>query len=195
MKSRIRKLMYWVVGMALGWTALTIWVNYSKENKTVTFGEQKDKKVFIFYNPDPIYNLDEQICTAIASKLSDNAIVDIVTPSHLDKAIKKDYDLYIFCSNTYNWEPDWGTVNAINQLNLSAKKAVAITLGSGSTDASHRKLKKCIIEQNGLLIADREYWLLKPNDDQRQEENNVDVALDMAKVFGNELDTTLQKTN
>ena len=187
MKPKFLKMIYWIIGIALIWTALTLWANYAGNQNSQTLGEMNQQSVLIAYNPDPIYNLDEQIATAMAKVLSESSRVDIMTTSHVHEAQKKQYDLYVFCSNTYNWAPDWGIVKMIHALNLHRKDVVAITLGSGSTKASHHKLKACIAKKKAKLVGDREFWLLKPNDDNRQEDNNVEVAVEMAIKFAEEL--------
>ena len=58
---------------------------------------------------------------------------------------------------------------------------VAITLGSGSTTRSKRLLEAALREKGTRLLASETYWLLRPNDESRMEEPNVQVALEKTR--------------
>ena len=183
----MKKVTFWIIGITLFWMGLTLWVNMSSDQPVITIGDNTEKKVMIFFNPDPISDMDEQVCKAIAESLSVNATVEIITPSQIPHAVASSYDLHIFCSNTYNLEPDKGVIKAIKALDIENKDVVAITLGAGSTEASEKKLIKLLNSKQANLLHSKTYWLLKPNDENRQDEDNVEVAVEMAQAFGKEL--------
>ena len=89
------------------------------------------KKVLIIYNPDPFYNLDEQVCTSYAKGIADMGWQSqISTVSALKNQDADSFDLYVFCANTYNWTPNWKVSNYIKtHKNLKGKNVVAVTLG------------------------------------------------------------------
>ncbi|MEL6141170.1 MAG: hypothetical protein AAFU67_06100, partial [Bacteroidota bacterium] len=100
-----------------------------------------------------------------------------------------DHHLYVFCANTYNYAPDWGVSRFIktNHDLLKNKKVVAITLGAGSTESAQKKMEKLIRKKSANLLASKAYWLSRPNDESKPGENNVKVAIDMARKFGQEI--------
>jgi hypothetical protein len=57
------------------WLILTLWVELDGVAKsTHTRATPGAKKVLIVYDPDPVYNLDEQVCTGAAGGLSGKGI-------------------------------------------------------------------------------------------------------------------------
>lgn len=173
------------------WTALTIWVELKGPKKSWTMGEASNtKKVLIVYDPDPIYNLDEQVCKSFGQALAESGMqVQIKTISAAEQINTFDYNLYVFCANTYNWEPDWAISEFIEHVvPIDSKPVVAITLGSGSTSASQEALEKIIKKRNGKIIGSRSFWLLKPNDESRMKESNVDVSVSMVYNWAKEIE-------
>jgi len=186
MKKILRKVSYVAVGILLVWTILTVWAQYTGAAKTLSFGDaSSSKKALIVYNPDPIYNLDEQVCIAFAQGLVTQDFHATVATVQSQKAAQG-YDLYVFCGNTYNWAPDWLITNYINnhQEAFVNKKAIAIMVGAGSTKRAKRLLQQSIKKTNAHLVDARTYWLMRPNDETRMEENNNKVAQAMANAFG-----------
>ncbi|MEO0330642.1 MAG: hypothetical protein AAF223_03005, partial [Bacteroidota bacterium] len=189
MKKSIKITVFIIGGILLFWTGMTFWVQYTGEQQVVMIGDQSSSKTaLIIYNPDPIYNLDEQVCQGFAEGLSRHGFsvkIATVEPAQEDTA---DYDLYIFCGNTYNWAPDWLIQQFIrDHTSLEGKKVVAITVGAGDTVRSKRKLEEAVISKNAYLMDSRTYWLLRPNDETLMDEKNTQVATDMARVWGEEI--------
>jgi hypothetical protein len=193
MKKIIRIMFYVLIGVAIFWTILTIWADSKGKAKQWVYGNNTAaKKVLIVYDPDPIYNLDEQVCRAFAEGLS-GMNVTVATIAAAEKMNSQHFDMYVFCANTYNWRPDKVVSNFIKeQQQLKSKPAVAITLGSGSTKESQKKLEEMILQKEARLIGSRTYWLLKPNDEKRVKEKNVAVAVDMARKFAEEIIVKLE---
>lgn len=191
----IRIVLYLTLGIAIFWTALTFWAEYSGEEKTESLSaEQPTMQAIIIYNPDPIYNLDEQVCKSFARGLVTNGFSCDISTTQAVCANIKNYDLYIFCANTYNWAPDWQVVNCIkNNTILKGKNVVAITLGAGSTELAQKKLESAINTAGAQLLASKSYWLLRPNDETRLEESNIVVANDMAFNFGQDISSQLSQ--
>lgn len=184
MKKNLKRLSYTLIIISVIWVGLIIWVQFSNSAEGGIVGNNKEITALIVYNPDPIYNLDEQICLSFAKGLSKNGITSkLITTDNLVPDEK--YELYVFCANTYNWAPDWGITNFISSVpDLSNKKCINITVGSGSTSRAKSLLDKDVKLKKAYILDSREFWLLKPNDENRMEESNVDVAVDMAFKWG-----------
>ena len=172
------------------WLALTVWVEWSGDAKMDSYGnDATTKTALLVYDPDPFYNLDEKVCTSFAKGLSESGwLAKVQTVAAATERPNENFDLYVFCANTYNFAPDRAMKNFIKNHNaLNTKPIVAITLGSGSTERAQRILENLIKEKGGNLLASKSFWLLRPNDQTRMEESNVVVAVEMAKAFGKEM--------
>lgn len=183
MKKWLTRILYFIGFILILWTGLTIWAQYWGPQKIQYInGPDANKTALLVYNPDPIYNLDEQVCLSFAEGLKESGYNSIVATTTMVPAEPKDYDLYVFCANTYNWAPDWEITNFIEGYSsLASKNVIAITLGSGSTIRAKRLFEKTIRSQNANLIASKTLWLMRPNDEDRMDEQNVVVATDMVK--------------
>jgi hypothetical protein len=177
------------VGIAVFWVALTLWAQYSGGRHSATdCGQAAQPQVLIIYNPDPIYNLDEQVCTAFAQGLSAQNVCAKVSTVKEARKDENSYAMYVLCANTYNWAPDWGIANFIREdERVAGAKTVAITLGAGFTDRSQRVMEELLAERGAVVLASKAYWLMRPNDENRLDEPNVNVACDMASELGKEL--------
>lgn len=186
MKNFWKIILYTIGGILIFWTAMTFWVQYFGTQQVVTVGDASaPKKALIVYNPDPIYDLDAQVCRDFAEGLNQHGFSVKIATAQLAQEEPTDYELYVFCANTYNWAPDWQIKNFITEHpNLEDELVVAITLGSGDTNRSQRKLEETIQSKNAILLDSRSYWLLKPNDESRMEERNTEVAKDLVHKWG-----------
>ena len=173
-------MLYFILIIILVWTGLTLWVEAEGPERNWQSGnDTKGRKALIVFDPDPIYNLDEQVCQAFARVLADNGwFVQTFTVKAAKKKLLTDYDLYLFCANTYNWAPDWAITRYIKKhLDITGKKTISITLGSGSTKRAKRIFENTILDKGGHMADSRTFWLLRPNDESRIKEKNVIVAL------------------
>ncbi len=132
MKKLLRVIMIITVVILAIWIGLTIWVEIPKGNSIAQFGNDQAKhKALIVYNPDPIYNLDEQVCKAFAEVLSEHHISTTVATVKAANNLHGEYDIYVFCANTYNWQPDWPTTGFIKKKQLEKQKDNSHHLGFG----------------------------------------------------------------
>lgn len=190
MKKRIRVIFYVIISLGLFWTLLTFWVEKAgKQQIKHVIAENENATALILYNPDPIYNLDEQVCMAFAKGLQKIGVSsELVTNKKVAEINKSRFDLYVVCANTYNFAPDKGLLKTIDKLKyLDGQPVVAITLGSGSTDRSKRKLEEFLVDKKLEIIQSNTLWLLRPNDESRMKESNTKVATDMAMNFASSL--------
>ena len=189
MKKITRILLFIVVLSSVVWTILTLWVQQTAVNKTWELGNgASGPSALIVFNPDPIYNFDEQICVAFGQALVKHRFrVQIATVAAAQR-LKDQPDLFVLCANTYNWRPDRSISNFIRSYpSLVKQDVIAITLGSGSTEASQQKFERLIEETGGNLIGSKSFWLMKPNDETRMDESNVAVATGMTYQWGEEI--------
>lgn len=179
-----------LVILALGWIALTIYVEKTGPWKQWVLGEGNGKRLLIIYDPDPFYNLDEQVCLSFGKAVADqNLNVRVVTVAAAEEVDLQTYEAVVYCANTYNWRPDWSIVGYIedHQLGETKTSVVAITLGAGSTQSSQKAFEKTIINSGGKLMGSYSLWLWRPNDETKPNEPNVDVAISMAYDWGKQI--------
>jgi hypothetical protein len=167
------------------WLLLSIWVEAEGPSYRTSYGSTTvAKKALIVYDADPLYNLDEQVCKAFAKTLEDSGWFVIVVTVPAAKLIKDEFLFYVVCANTYNWAPDKAVQGFLKSKQIPAgSKIAAITLGSGSTAASKRKLDRLILKHKYNLIDSKTFWLLRPNDKSRMLEKNTDVAKDLIQKW------------
>ena len=184
-----------LVAAILLWAALTLWAETKGGSKQNIMGAGNTQGlVLIVYDPDPFYNLDEQVCMAMGEVLAKAGYTVTVSTVAAAKDTPATADLFIFCANTYNWRPDWAVTSFIKKTPLQNKKVAAITLGAGSTSASQKALENLLQKSGAVVLASRPYWLWRPNDERRKE-TNVAVAVSMAQAWAQELGTQLQQSN
>lgn len=151
------------------------------------------KTVLIVYDPDPIYNFDEQVCLSFAQGFVDRGIkVNVATVAATEDLKSQSFDAYVFCANTYNWHPDWALSKFIKNQSLNNKPVIAITVGSGNTSLSQEALEEIIANSHGKILASRSFWLMKPNDKKRIKEANVNVAKSMVNAWATEIAGQIQ---
>jgi len=172
------------------WTALTVWAERAGPKRSWKLGNQAAKKrALIVYDPDPFYNLDEQVSRSFGQALADSGMqVTVATVRAAKELPEQSIDLYVFCTNAYNWAPDWSVSGFIRQqAHLDGKPVVAITVGSSETERAQKALEKIILDKKANLLDSRPLWLMKPNDESRAKESNITVAVSMAYSWGEEI--------
>ena len=190
MKKLLRVTGIAVLAIGAVWTFLTVWAERIGPKRSWELGSETAKKrALIVYDPDPFYNLDEQVTQSFGKALADGGMrVTVATVAAAPDLDTSPIDLYVFCANTYNWQPDWAVTDFIRQqVDLDGKSVVAITLGGGSTGTSQKTLETQILDKKAKLLDSRSLWLLKPNDESRMQESNVAVTVSMAYSWGEEI--------
>jgi hypothetical protein len=166
------------------WMAMTLWVEATGPAVWKEVGQRSAaRQALLVFDPDPFYDLDDQVCHAFAEGLATDSIhSDIVTVAAADITRAASYDLYVFCANTYNWRPDDAVVGFIERCErLNGRPVFAITLGAGSTAASQRTLENLLLQKGARIVGSSAHWLWRPNDEGRLQESNVDVAVDQVR--------------
>ena len=186
-KSKWRSRVFWAIATLLTcWVILTLWAQINGPNFVERLETEDGAcQALVVYDPDPIYNLDEQVCRAYALGLNEGGWQVVIASVNAARTLPGKFDHYAFCANTYNWAPDLSICNFIeNRTDLFQKPVLAITLGSGSTARAQRILEQKIVKKQAELVNSVSYWLLRPNDESRLDESNVEVAKDMAYNLG-----------
>ncbi|MBX2874272.1 MAG: hypothetical protein KTR30_19285 [Saprospiraceae bacterium] len=187
-KSKWRSRISWAVATILTcWVILTLWAQINGPGfvQRLPAEDEGARQALVVYDPDPIYNLDEQVCRAYAQGLNEEGWQVVIASVNAARTLPGTFDHYTFCANTYNWAPDLSICNFIeNRKDLFQKPVLAITLGSGSTARAQRILEQKILKQQAVLVNSVSYWLMRPNDESRLDESNVEVAKDMAYTLG-----------
>ncbi|HEY9009363.1 MAG TPA: hypothetical protein VIM75_24670 [Ohtaekwangia sp.] len=190
------RLIVTLVIVIIGWTALTLWVERKGPARYWHFsGSNSTMKVLVVFDPDPIYNLDEQVCLSIAKGIAGNRIdATVATVRRAEEMDASGFDGFVLCANTYNWAPDWSiTQFAKSTTVMKHRPVMAITLGSGSTQRSQRVFHELLSQQGYALIGSRTLWLMRPNDEARMKESNIDVAKSIAYRTGIQLADSIRK--
>lgn len=183
--------LYFIAIIVITWTIATYYVEQEGPALKIEYGNSfHQKKAILIFDPDPIYNLDEQVCKSIAKALEEEMWkATVVSVAALSNVVLVDYDLFIFCANTYNWSPDRAIKNLVDKEDFFlGKKVAALTVGSGSTKRAHRVFESLINTKDCDLIDSKELWLMRPNDD-NSTEKNVKIANEKAEEWGKKLAT------
>ena len=166
------------------WALATAWIQFPSAPILHRYGDESSaSRIQILYNPDRIFNLDEKICVQLAETLSEQGhFVQLQTYSS-SLEWDENASAIVFCSNTYNWAPDWQTQAFIEtHPTLKGKMAIAITLGFGSTARSRRLLENRIVKGGMDLLASQTYWLLSSNNATQIQKSNSEIALEQIAI-------------
>jgi hypothetical protein len=196
MKKNLKRLGLTLALILVAWTVLTFWVESKGPARSVELGgSQNGQRALIVYDPDPFYNLDQQVCEAFGQSLANNGWkVMVATVTAVNKKQTDHFDLYVFCANTYNWSPDWSVRDfIIDNQSLDKKNIVAITLGAGTTGRSKRILESLIKDKHANLIDSRAFWLWRPNDESAIQESNVVMAVNLTKEWADTISKQIKK--
>lgn len=160
------------------WLGLTIWVNLKGPSANWDYGQPGSGfRAMIVFDPDPIYDLDLQLCREFALVLASKGwFVKVMTVRYAEQMETSHPDLWVLCANTYNWQPDRSIRGFLKNTELADQAVVAITLGAGSTANAQNGFEKLINMAGARLIHSSAYWLLRPNDENKRRENNVEAA-------------------
>ncbi len=199
MRTGYKVLLGFFLALMAGWILLTLWVEQAGGKKRVELGSADNSAAhaLIVYDPDPIYNLDEQVCLSFGKGLAEkNVRVTVATVEAARELNLDSVALFVFCANTYNWRPDWAITGFIKERGeWKGKKAIALTVGSGSTEEARLHFEALLQKKEFVLLDSRSLWLLRPNDETRMDEPNVEVANTNAYAWGKEIGAQLDSQN
>jgi hypothetical protein len=196
MKKFFRRCLKVIAVILIVWCLLTAWAESRGPASLSKSGPSTAAlSALLLYDPDPFYNLDEQVCLAYARGLTENGWkVTIATVAAAENIRDSSFTLYVLCANTYNWAPDRAITGFIQQKNsIRNRSVVAITLGGGSTERSKRIMDDEIRKAGGILVDSKTFWLWRPNDRARLKEPNVPITVDLVKQWSVKLAKTFTK--
>lgn len=193
----LKKIIWVLFTIGFVWFLLTLFVQQARKDYVHEIGDASSvKTAVILFNPDPFYNLDEQVARRFGQALAAMEWhVRILSVAALERGEPAEGELYVFIANTYNWSPDKPVRRSVQRDDLiRAKPVVAITLGSGSTKRSKRLLEELIRAQEGQLIGSETYWLMRPNDETVDDRSNTQIALDKVSARAVEIAQLYEKS-
>jgi hypothetical protein len=144
------------------WIVLTIWVERTAQASMRSIGDAPSgPRALIVYDPDPIYDLDAQVCRAFAEGLAERGFQSTVaTVARSDRWVLR--PPRVLCEHVQLAAGSCGGRGFIEELDLVGKPVVAITLGAGSTEVSQRMLEEIIKGKHAELLGSRSFWIIAP---------------------------------
>lgn len=180
----MRRVVTWV-GMlvVLVWIALTAWVEREAEYKLESQASA-GRRALVLYHPSREARFSDDLSMAVTAGLQSAGFsVDRATITERTAARPDGYQVVFVVSNTYNWAPDWPTMQYLKRANFEGINVVGLIGGAGSTGRSERILGEALRGTGAKVLGTRSLWLWRPNDETRMEKPNREVGLDIARRF------------
>ena len=181
----IRLLQFLLLFAIAGWTWISIAVEIEAPFRQEILNRGGQHKALIIFHPSWIDHFQDDLTSHFARGLGKAGwTVDRVTASSANPPNVEGYDLVVLGTNTYYWRPDLPTKSLLAKLNLKTKLCVGLVSGAGSTGRAERVLKEAIERAHGTVSDIHSFWLWRPNDKKRLQEDNRKVALEQALELG-----------
>lgn len=182
------KIALWILALAI--TSVSVLVQVPSTFAIEDVKESAGPMALILYHPSRDTRFSEDLSQALAEGLNQGGVhVDRATMSPGTPDKLHAYKLIAVISNTYYWTPDFPTLWYLRRARFEANAVIGLLGGAGATERAQNIFEASLRQTGGTLIGTRSYWLLRPNDESRQNEPNRKVALDRARQFG--LDTAM----
>jgi hypothetical protein len=151
-------------------------------------------RAIVLFHPSRDAGFSDDLSAALRNGLTSAGFaVDRATITSATPAAPKDYALIAVVSNTYWWTPDRPTLHYLARARFDGIPALGLIGGAGSTERSQRKLDEALRATGAKVIRTQSFWLWRPNDERRMEENNRAVALDQARQLGTQTAAALRQ--
>lgn len=174
-----------VVIVVLGLIGVTIYVEHEADYQLESLAQGGKAKALVLYHPSRDAHFSDDVSLALAEGLKSAGLsVDRATMTHTTPGTLKDYALVAVVSNTFWFTPDLPTLRYLARARLDGGVAIGLMLGSGSTERSQRLLEDALRKTGANVHGARSFWIKRPNDEARMNEDNRAVAVEMAKQFG-----------
>ena len=168
-----------------GLVALSVAVQKESVYTLRDLGGQGPAKALVLFHPSRDAHFSDDLSMAFSDGLKAAGFaVDLATLTAATPVDPKGYPLIGVVSNTYFWTPDLPTLRYLDRANMDGALVVGLMGGAGSTTRSERILKEALRKTGARRIETRSFWLWRPNDRQRMNEPNRDVALQCARQLG-----------
>ncbi|MBI2521676.1 MAG: hypothetical protein HYV97_14775 [Bdellovibrio sp.] len=153
------------------------------------------RHALIIYHPTWKYHFQEDLTFAFARGLNSSGwAVDRITTSSKHLVDFQKYDLYVFGTNTYYWNPDRPTKEFLSEIDLGQKPAVGLVSGPGYTERSEVITKELIGKANPSFVAIHGFSLLRPNKQSLIPDTNRPYAIYQAFQLGQVVGKEILKT-
>jgi hypothetical protein len=176
--------------LLLGAVLVTVYVEFPAAYKHEGLGNEGSEgraRALVLYHPSRDAHFSDDLSLAVADGLKAAGFsVDRATLGGDTPATPQGYTLVAVVSNTFWYTPDLPTLFYLGRARLEGIPAIGLIGGAGSTDRSQAKLDEALRKTGARVIRTRSFWIARPNDEKRMAEPNRQVALDMAKQFGEE---------
>jgi hypothetical protein len=176
---------------ALGVVAIagiTIWVQREAPHKRETLYEGKAQKALVLYHPSRDAHFSEDVSIAVAKGFHDIGMsVDRETMTEATAAAHRGYAFLAVITNTYYGSPDRPTLRYLERARFGNTPTIGLTLGSGTTDRAQRILNEKLRRASTNTIDVRSFWISRPNDENRLQEPNRAVAVEMARTWAKQV--------
>ena len=151
-------------------------------------------RVLILYHPSRDTGFSDDLSLAFAKGLGDAGMaVDRATLNAATPISPIGYAGIAVVSNTYYWTPDLPTLWYLGRARWNNLPAVALIGGAGATHRSQKMLNLAVSAAGGRLLYSQSYWLLRPNDESRNDASNRSIALEQATSLGSLTAAKLKK--
>jgi hypothetical protein len=145
-------------------------------------------RALVLYHPSRDARFSDDLSLAVAEGLQEVGLsVHRATVTSGTPRQPQGYTMIVVVANTYYWTPDRPTRRYLARARLGGTPVLGLMAGAGSTGRAERVLAEALRETGAEVIATRSFWLWRPNDENRTDEPNRGVALQLATRLGAEV--------
>lgn len=141
----------------------------------------------LLFHPSRDARFSDDLSLALADglKAAGFSVHRATTTRHTPDA-PNDYALVAVVCNTYWWSPDLPTQRYLARARFNDIPAIGLIGGAGATGRSEQMLKDALQQTGAKVLQTRSFWIMRPNDEDRSNEPNRQVALQLARQLGME---------
>lgn len=184
----MKKLAFGVLIMlAVGLVAISVLVQLEAEYVLEELGGGSSGVGLVLFHPSRDAHFSDELSLALSEGFKDAGLtVERATLTSATPGSPEGYAIIGVVSNTYYWAPDLPTRRYLDRARLAGVPSIGVIGGAGSTGRSERLLDEALHDAGATVLGTRSVWLWRPNDEDRMDEPNRAVALEVARQFGQE---------
>jgi hypothetical protein len=146
--------------------------------------QDETPRALILYHPSRDARFSDDLSEAVARGFETTGLhVDIMTTTSQSPDQPRDYVLIAVVANCFFGRPDRPTLRYLAHADLTGMQTIGIISGSGATDSAQAILHQALAKAGASVIEVRPFWIKRPNDPARSDQNNRKVAGMMARAF------------
>jgi hypothetical protein len=174
---------------------ITIRCQMEKSSEIEVLYKSSGPRVLIIYHPSYIDRFQQELTAAFAEGAAAHGVgVDRITAQKgiLTPELLEQYKAIVIGTNTYYWMIDRPSTRALKSLHsLKHKTCYGLITGFGATENATSELNEYFknLECEEQVVSS--FWVMKPNDESRLDEDNKSVAIENARFLGKRLGTDL----